>query len=122
MNIFFVLADGTLVTPPTSGTILEGITRDSLIQLAKDGGRRVEERPVSIEEWREGVASGVISEVFACGTAAVLTPIGRLCWDGGELDCAPSGEGPVTGSLREALVGIQTGTAQDTNGWLHQVC
>lgn len=122
MNIFFVLADGTLVTPPTSGTILEGITRDSLIQLAKDDGRTVEERPVSIEEWRDGVSSGAISEVFACGTAAVLTPIGRLCWDGGELDCAPSGEGPVTRGLREALVGIQTGTAPDTHGWLHRVC
>ncbi|MQA78645.1 MAG: branched-chain amino acid aminotransferase [Streptosporangiales bacterium] len=122
MNIFFVRADGSLVTPPTSGSILAGITRDSVIELAKAAGRRVEERPVSLDEWRDSVASGAFTEVFACGTAAVLTPIGRLSWRGGEIDCAASGEeGPVTHELRETLVGIQTGTVSDDHGWLHRV-
>jgi len=122
MNIFFVLADGTLVTPPTTGTILEGITRDSVMQLARDEGRAVHERPVALDEWREGVESGAIAEVFACGTAAVLTPIGRLGWRGGEVDCAPSGEGEVTKHLREKLTGIQTGKIPDEHGWVHTVC
>ncbi|MQA05844.1 MAG: branched-chain amino acid aminotransferase [Streptosporangiales bacterium] len=122
MNIFFVLADGSLVTPPTTGTILEGITRDSVIELARADGREVTERPVSIDEWRDGVASGAVAEVFACGTAAVLTPIGRLGWRGGEVDCAPDGEGPVTSHLRQTLIGIQTGAGPDTHGWLHKVC
>lgn len=122
MNIFFVLSDGSLVTPPTTGTILEGITRDSIMQLARDDGRTVEERPVSVDEWRDGVESGAVTEVFACGTAAVVTPIGRLGWRGGEVDCAPSGEGPVTQRLRETLVGIQTGALPDPHGWRHQVC
>ena len=78
MNIFFVIDDGSLVTPPLTGTILPGITRDSVIKLAQRAGRRVEERPVSFDEWREGAASGRIREVFACGTAAVITPIGTV--------------------------------------------
>ena len=78
MNIFFVHADGTLVTPALTGTILEGVTRSAILELGKDLGYAVEERRVSVQEWEEGVASGRISEVFACGTAAVITPVGRL--------------------------------------------
>ncbi|MGG2099449.1 aminotransferase class IV [Stenotrophomonas sp. NRRL B-14846] len=73
MNVFLVYKDGTLVTPELSGSILEGITRESILQLARDRGMKVEERKVSIDEWKDGVASGAISEVFACGTAAVVT-------------------------------------------------
>ena len=84
MNMYFVYDDGRIVTPET-GTILEGITRSSIIELAGKLGHQVEERKFSIDEWRDGVASGRITEVFACGTAAVVTPVGTLKWDGGEV-------------------------------------
>ncbi len=70
MNLFFVQKDGSIVTPELTGTILEGITRDSIVELAKELGHDVTERRISIDEWREGAASGEIAEVFACGTAA----------------------------------------------------
>ena len=78
MNVFLVFKDGRLVTPELSGSILEGITRSSILQLARDRGMQVEERKVTIDEWKQGVASGDITDVFACGTAAVVTPIGEL--------------------------------------------
>jgi branched-chain amino acid aminotransferase len=122
MNLYFVLEDGTIVTPALTGTILEGVTRGSIIELAGALGHKVEERKLSIEEWREGVRSGRITEVFACGTAAVVTPIGRLAWRGGEVDCAVGGEaGPVTQAVRAALVDVQYGRAADTLGWMHRV-
>src|SRR5690606_10213291 len=78
MNLFLVRNDNTLITPELNGNILPGITRKSLIQLAEDRGYRVEERAVTVTEWREAVADGSITEAFACGTAAVITPIGQL--------------------------------------------
>jgi branched-chain amino acid aminotransferase len=120
MNMYFVHADGTIVTPEL-GTILEGITRGSIIELAGKMGHPVEERKVSIDEWREGVTSGEITEVFACGTAAVVTPVGSLRWDGGATpDVAEAGE--VTMQIRQALVDIQYGRADDTFGWMHRIC
>ena len=114
MNIVFVYKDGTLVTPQ-SPSILEGITRDSILQLAVDRGHKVEGRSVSIDEWREGVASGDIVEVFACGTAAVVAPIGVL--KGTDfVDEQPLGE--LALSLREELTDIQYGRREDTHGWL----
>ena len=114
MNIVFVYKDGTLVTPQ-SPSILEGITRDSILQLAVDRGHKVEGRSVSIDEWREGVASGDIVEVFACGTAAVVAPIGVL--KGTDfIDEQPLGE--LALSLREELTDIQYGRREDTHGWL----
>jgi branched-chain amino acid aminotransferase len=120
MNLYFVHDDGTIVTPTTSGTILEGITRSSIIELCGKLGHRVQERPLTIDEWRDGVSSGRISEVFACGTAAVVTPVGTLKWRGGS---AGEGEetGPVTQQVRTALVDIQYGRAEDTFGWMHRV-
>jgi branched-chain amino acid aminotransferase len=120
MNLYFVHDDGTIVTPELSGTILEGITRSSIIELCRQQGWKVEERRVSVGEWREGVGSGRIREVFACGTAAVVTPVGRLKWRGGEVG---GGEdiGPVTQQVRQALVDIQYGRAEDTFGWMHRV-
>jgi len=118
MNVFLVYRDGTLVTPELSGSILEGITRDSILQLARDRGMKVVERKVGIDEWKDGVASGEIAEVFACGTAAVVTPIGELKGEGfavGDLD-APAGE--VTLSLRQELTDIQYGRLPDRHGWL----
>ncbi|MBT1636043.1 branched-chain amino acid aminotransferase [Clavibacter michiganensis] len=117
MNIVLVYEDGRLVTPD-SESILEGITRDSILELARDRGLTVEKRRVELSEWVDGVASGEITEVFACGTAAVITPIGRLMGEGldvGDVD-APAGE--LTMSLRQELTDIQYGRIPDRHGWL----
>ncbi len=117
MNVVFVYKDGRVVTPE-SDSILEGITRDSVLQLAKDRGLKVEQRKVSITEIREAVASGDIVEMFACGTAAVIVPISQFKADGytiGEAD-APAGE--LTMSLREELTDIQYGRKHDRHGWM----
>jgi branched-chain amino acid aminotransferase len=119
MNMYFVFADGHIVTPE-AGTILEGITRSAIIDLAGKAGHQVEERKFSIDEWREGVASGEITEVFACGTAAVITPVGTLKWAGGEVQGSTEA-GPLTMQIRQALVDIQYGRADDTFGWMHKV-
>jgi branched-chain amino acid aminotransferase len=120
MNMYFVRADGSIVTPEL-GTILEGITRGSIIELAGKMGHHVEERRISIDEWRDGVTSGEITEVFACGTAAVVTPVGSLRWDGGATpEVAQAGE--VTMKIRQALVDIQYGRADDTFGWMRRIC
>jgi branched-chain amino acid aminotransferase len=120
MNLYFVHDDGSIATPETSGTILEGITRSSIIELCGKLGHSVEERPVTIDEWREGVASGRITEVFACGTAAVVTPVGTLKWRGGQVGDDET-TGPVTQQVRTALVDLQYGRAEDTFGWMHRV-
>jgi len=120
MNVFFVHDDGSIVTPRLTGSILEGITRNSVLTLAADLGHKVDERPVSIDEWRDGVTSGRIVEVFACGTAAVLTPVGMLRWEGGELNCGDE-TGAVTASVRQRLLDIQYGRADDPYGWMHRV-
>ena len=119
MNLSFVYADGRLVTPALTGTILEGVTRSSILTLAKELGLQPEERAVDIDEWRSGVASGEIREVFACGTAAVITPVGRLVWDGGEVGNPVAGE--TTLALRKALIDIQYGRATDTHGWMRRL-
>ncbi|GAA4470125.1 branched-chain amino acid aminotransferase [Phytohabitans houttuyneae] len=121
MNIFFVYDDGTMATPPLTGTILPGITRDSVMALAAREGRRVEERPVSFEEWRADAKSGRLREVFACGTAAVITPIGVVRTPEGEFAMGDGGPGEVTMDLREQLVAIQRGRADDPHGWVHRV-
>jgi branched-chain amino acid aminotransferase len=122
MNLFFVYGDGTLVTPELTGTILEGVTRSSVLELAADLGLKVDERRISIDEWRDGAASGEITEVFACGTAAAVTPVGRLAWQGGEVVIGDhnvnSGVGSVTASLRASLLDLQHGRVADTRGWL----
>ncbi|MGN6780439.1 MAG: branched-chain amino acid aminotransferase [Marmoricola sp.] len=118
MNMYFVHGDGSIVTPAT-GTILEGITRSAIIELAQEAGHKVEERRFAIDEWREGVRSGDITEVFACGTAAVVTPVGALKWDGGEAPAPASTD--LTMQIRRQLVDIQFGRAQDTHGWMHRV-
>ncbi|WP_435742605.1 branched-chain amino acid aminotransferase [Nocardioides sp. SYSU DS0663] len=118
MNLYFVHDDGRIVTPAT-GTILEGITRASIIELAGKLGHPVEERRFSIDEWREGVANGAIREVFACGTAAVVTPVGALRWEGGEVPAPASTD--LTMRIRQALVDVQFGRAEDSFGWLHRI-
>jgi len=120
MNMYFVHADGRIVTPQL-GTILEGITRGSIIELAGKMGYQVQEQKISIDRWRDGIASGEITEVFACGTAAVVTPVGSLKWDDGQTpEVTEAGE--VTMAIRRALVDIQYGRADDTFGWMHRIC
>ncbi|WP_043529503.1 branched-chain amino acid aminotransferase [Litchfieldella xinjiangensis] len=120
MNLFFVYKDGRLVTPKLTGTILEGVTRDSVLELARDEGLSPEERHISIDEWREGAASGEITEVFACGTAAVITPVGELVGEDERIRC-PEGDNPIAKRLRKRLLDLQYGRAEDTRGWLVQL-
>lgn len=121
MNIFFVFDDGTLQTPPLTGTILPGITRDSLITLAGDMGLTVREAPYSLDQWRQDAETGHLSEVFACGTAAVVTPIGKVKGRGFECEIGNSEAGPVTTRLKTALTDIQFGRAPDPHGWLDRL-
>jgi branched-chain amino acid aminotransferase len=121
MNLFFVYADGSMVTPSLSGSILPGITRESVLTLAKDLGHEASERRVSFDEWRDGTADGSIVEVFACGTAAVITPIGSLKWDGGEAVAGDGATAKVATEIRQALVDIQYGRAEDRHGWMTKV-
>lgn len=122
MNLFFVTKSGELVTPELTGTILPGITRMSILELAKEFDLTPVERKVPVQEWKDGVASGDITEVFACGTAAIVTPVGELVWEGGS---APStaGEsgGEVTRGVRQRLLDIQQGRADDPYGWMHRL-
>jgi branched-chain amino acid aminotransferase len=117
MNVVLVYKDGTLVTPQ-SESILEGITRDSILQLAEDRGLTVERRRITIDEWREGVASGDIVEMFACGTAAVVTPIAVVKAEDFEIGSADAVAGELTMSLRQELTDIQYGRLPDKHGWL----
>ena len=122
MNLFFVFGSDDaveVVTPELSGSILPGITRDSLLVLAKELGCQVTERRISAEEWLAGCASGAITEVFACGTAAVITPIGTVKHNDGEVTVGGGEPGPVSTKLRDLLTSIQRGTAADTHSWMH---
>jgi branched-chain amino acid aminotransferase len=121
MNLYFVQDDGTIVTPELSGSILEGITRSSVMQIAADLGHQVVERRVGVDEWREGVTSGRIAEVFACGTAAVITPVGALVEPGRRSESGDGGAGKVTLQIREALLDIQYGRTEDRHGWLYRL-
>ncbi|MGW0251665.1 branched-chain amino acid aminotransferase [Nocardia goodfellowii] len=121
-NLFFVYGSGSqarLVTPSLSGSLLPGITRDSLLTLAADSGFQVEERLVSVEELRKGADSGEITEVFGCGTAAVITPVGSVRSADGEFTIGGGQPGEVTMALRDTLTGIQRGTFADIHGWMN---
>jgi branched-chain amino acid aminotransferase len=121
MNVFYVFDDGTISTPPLTGSILPGITRDSLLTLGADMGYPVREEPYGFEQWRADAASGRLREAFACGTAAVITPIGTVRSTDGEFTIGDGGTGEVTARLRAALVDIQRGRAEDRYGWVHRV-
>ena len=120
MNIVLVYKDGSIVTP-LSDSILPGITRDSVLQLAQERGHSVTRRPVTIDEWREGAESGEIVEAFACGTAAVITPIGMVKAENFTIGSADAVAGELTMSLREELTDIQYGRRQDTHGWMYRL-
>jgi branched-chain amino acid aminotransferase len=124
MNLFFVRGSGDdaeLITPELSGTLLPGITRDSLIEMARSMGHTVTERLFSVDEWRQGVADGTVTETFACGTAAVITPVGEVKARTGDFAVGDGTPGPLTMKLRESLLDIQHGRVADTRGWLHRV-
>jgi len=124
MNLCFVYSDGgrtRLVTPLLTGTLLPGITRASLLQLARDMGMAAEERRLSVEEWQRDLESGAMTEAFACGTGAVLTPIGTVKSRHGVWTINGGETGPVSALLREGLLNLQHGLADDPHGWRHRV-
>lgn len=120
MNLFFVFGN-KLVTPALTGTLLPGITRESILELADDLGLETEERLISVDEWEAGCASGELTEVFACGTAAVVTPVGSVKGTDRAWTVADGTPGPVTMRVREELVGIQYGARPDTRNWIHKI-
>ena len=125
MNLFFVSGSGpsaSIMTPALTGTMLPGITRDSLLTLAPGLGIKAEEGRISVDEWRAGCESGDITEVFACGTAAVITPVGKVKSPAGEWLVGDGSPGPVTLRLREELLGLQYGDRPDPHGWIHKIC
>lgn len=121
MNVFVVAADGSVATPPLNGSILEGVTRSSIITLLREAGHDVAERSIPLAEVQASLRDGSVSEVFACGTAAVVTPIGRLAGRDFDLTVADGGTGPVTSAVRRQLTDIQYGRAADPHGWLRRL-
>ena len=119
MNVWVVFDDGSMATPELSGSILEGVTRDTIITLLGDLGREVEERRIDIDEVRKGIETGRVVEVFACGTAAIVASIGRLAWRDGEVGLPTSTT--VADEVRSTLVAVQQGQSPDRHGWLHRV-
>ncbi|MFH8365395.1 branched-chain amino acid aminotransferase [Streptomyces sp. NPDC018031] len=118
MNLYFVFGD-RIVTPELTGSLLPGITRASLLRIAEDLGYQVSEGRISVDDWRNGNADGTLTEVFACGTAAVITPVGSVKSARGDWTVADGRPGEVTMKLRQALLDVQTGAAADTHGWMH---
>jgi branched-chain amino acid aminotransferase len=118
MNLYFVYGD-RIVTPELTGSLLPGITRDSLLRIAADLGYEVGEGRVSVDDWRAHHEDGTLTEVFACGTAAVITPVGSVKSTRADWPVADGTPGPVTLRLRTALLDIQTGHAPDPYGWMH---
>ncbi|HAT33529.1 MAG TPA: branched chain amino acid aminotransferase [Janthinobacterium sp.] len=124
MNLFFVYREEgktVIVTPALSGTLLAGVTRASLLELAADLGYAASERKLTVRQWREDIAAGRMTEVFACGTAAVITPVGTVKAAGFEMSINNGENGPVTMAMREALLAIQHGTAPDRHQWMRTV-
>jgi len=116
MNIMMKIGD-EIVTPPLSGTILAGVTRDSALTLMRDWGLSVSERPVTIDEVATAARKGTLEEVWGTGTAAVISPVGELAYKGERLVINGGRIGTLTQKLYDAIVGIQYGTAPDTRGW-----
>jgi len=118
-NAFFRINDEVITAPLDSGTILPGITRDSVIQLLKKWGIKISERKLSIDEVVAASKDGTLQEIFASGTAAVISPIGWLNYNGEEITVADTKVGPVAQKLYDNLYGIQTGTVEDDMGWTY---
>ena len=124
MNLYFIKGSGkgaTIMTPKLTGTLLPGITRDSILTLANDLGYKTEESMISIDQWRDGVKSGEITEIFACGTAAVISAVGAAKSAQGTWQTGDGKPGVITNEIRAALLAIQHGTAADKHGWNKRV-
>lgn len=121
MNVFFVFEDGSLLTPPLGGTILPGITRDSIITLARRQGLTVNESRYNFEEWQRDAKNGKLREAFACGTAAVVSAIGEVKTADGNFAIGDGTPGPITEKLKDQLVKIQRGETADENKWVRRV-
>jgi len=124
MNLYFVKgkgADATVITPKLTGTLLPGITRDSILSVAADLGYKVDEVMLSVDDWRDGVTAGEITEIFACGTAAVVSPVGQAKSAMGTWVTGDGQPGTITMQIRNHLLGIQHGTIADKHNWMSAV-
>jgi branched-chain amino acid aminotransferase len=124
MNLYFIKGSGKdakIITPKLTGTLLPGITRDSILTLANDLGYKTEETMISIDDWRDGVKSGEITEIFACGTAAVVSAVGSAKSIHGTWQTGDGNPGPITNQIRRTLLGIQHGDVADKHGWNKRV-
>lgn len=124
MNLFFVFGAGShieIVTPELTGSLLPGVTRDSLLTIARQLGYGASERRVSTDEWAKKADSGELTEVFACGTAAVITPVGMVRHAEGSFDIGTGVIGPVTTRLRQELTALHSGARADPNGWMQRI-
>ena len=124
MNLYFIKGSGKdakIMTPKLTGTLLPGITRDSILTLANDLGYKTEETMISIDDWRDGVKSGEITEIFACGTAAVVSAVGSAKSIHGTWQTGDGNPGPITNQIRQTLLGIQHGDVADKHGWNKRV-
>jgi branched-chain amino acid aminotransferase len=121
MNVYLMTTDNELITPELTGSILEGVTRDSILTLAPEFGLTPVERRVEMAELLDGIRSGQVTELFACGTAAVATPIGALHDETGSYQVGSGESGETTLALRQRLVDIQYGRAEDIYGWLRRI-
>lgn len=119
MNVFVVMADGSIRTPELTGVILEGGTRSAILTLCEDQGMNVREEAIELAALVEGIESGEVAEIFACGTAAVVTPISRLAGEGFDVSL-PVGE--TTMDIYRRLTDIQMGMAEDVHGWMYRIC
>jgi branched-chain amino acid aminotransferase len=121
MNVYLITTDNELITPELTGSILEGVTRDSILALAPEFGLTPVERRIAITELLDGIDSGEVTELFACGTAAVATPIGTLHDDAGSYQVGSGESGETTLAIRQRLLDIQYGRATDDHGWLRRI-
>ena len=120
MNIFFRIND-EVITPPLAGTILPGVTRDSVITVCREWGLQVTERMISIEEVCDAAASGELQEIFGTGTAAVISPVGLLSYKGREVTVGGNETGPLSKRLFDYLRRLQRGLEEDTRGWVERI-
>jgi branched-chain amino acid aminotransferase len=121
MNVYLITTDNELITPELTGSILEGVTRDSILTLAPEFGLTPVERRIEITELLDGIGSGKVTELFACGTAAVATPIGTLHDENGRYQVGSGESGEMTLAIRQRLLDIQYGRAEDKYDWLHRI-
>ncbi len=121
MNVFVVDDDGVVHTPALTGTILEGVTRSSILALLAEQGVPVQERDIPLRGLLAGIRDGSVREVFACGTAAVITPVGRLAGESFDVTVADGAAGPITTRLFGQLTDIQFGRSEDAHGWMQRL-